>query len=94
MEKLKQAAQEDGYFDEVKGKIDELGKTLAADKANDLVKNRKDIEELLRTEIVGRYYYQKGRIVANLKNDPDLNRAFEILLNTNGKDEYRKILGK
>ena len=94
LEKLKQAAQDDGYFDEVKGKIDELGKTLAADKANDLVKNRKDIEELLRTEIVGRYYYQKGRIVANLKNDPDLNCAFEILLNTNGKDEYRKILGK
>ncbi len=94
LKKLKQAAQDDGYFDEVKGKIDELEKTLAADKANDLVKNRKDIEELLRTEIVGRYYYQKGRIVANLKNDPDLNRAFEILLNTNGKDEYRKILGK
>ena len=73
---------------------DEVEKTLAADKANDLVKNRKDIEELLRSEIVGRYYYQKGRIVANLKNDPDLNRAFEILLNTNGKDEYHKILGK
>ena len=94
LEKLKQAAQDDGYLDEVKGKIDELEKTLAADKANDLVKNRKDIEELLRSEIVGRYYYQKGRIVANLKNDPDLNRAFEILLNTNGKDEYHKILGK
>ena len=94
LEKLKQAAKDDGYFDEVKGKIDELEKTLAADKANDLVKNRKDIEELLRSEIVGRYYYQKGRIVANLKSDPDLNRAFEILLNTNGKDEYHKILGK
>ena len=94
LEKLKQAAKDDGYFGEVKGKIDELEKTLAADKANDLVKNRKDIEELLRSEIVGRYYYQKGRIVANLKNDPDLNRAFEILLNTNGKDEYHKILGK
>lgn len=94
LEELKQAAKDDGYFDEVKGKIDELEKTLAADKANDLVKNRKDIEELLRSEIVGRYYYQKGRIVANLKNDPDLNRAFEILLNTNGKDEYHKILGK
>ena len=94
LEKLKQAAKDDGYFDEVKGEIDELEKTLAADKANDLVKNRKDIEELLRSEIVGRYYYQKGRIVANLKSDPDLNRAFEILLNTNGKDEYHKILGK
>lgn len=94
LKKLIKAAKDDGYYDQIKSKVEELEKTLAADKANDLVKNRKDIEELLRTEIVGRYYYQKGRIIANLKNDPDLNRAFEILLNTNGKDEYRKILGK
>ncbi len=94
LKKLVKAAKDDGYYEQIKSKVDELEKTLAADKANDLVKNRKDIEELLRTEIVGRYYYQKGRIVANLKNDPDLNRAFEILLNTNGKDEYHKILGK
>lgn len=94
LKKLVKAAKDDGYYEQIKSKVGELEKTLAADKANDLVKNRKDIEELLRTEIVGRYYYQKGRIVANLKNDPDLNRAFEILLNTNGKDEYRKILGK
>lgn len=94
LKKLVKAAKDDGYYEQIKSEVDELEKTLAADKANDLVKNRKDIEELLRTEIVGRYYYQKGRIVANLKNDPDLNRAFEILLNTNGKDEYHKILGK
>ena len=94
LKKLVKAAKDDGYYEQIKSKVGELEKTLAADKANDLVKNRKDIEELLRTEIVGRYYYQKGRIVANLKNDPDLNRAFEILLNANGKDEYRKILGK
>ena len=42
---------------------------------------------------MGRYYYQKGRIVAALNDDPDLQRAFEILLNTNGKDEYHSILG-
>ena len=73
--------------------IDLLEKNLAAEKENDLVNNRKDIEELLCSEIVGRYYYQKGRIIASLKNDPDLERAFEILLNTNGKDEYHSILG-
>ena len=69
-----------------------LEKNLAAEKANDLVSNRKDIEELLRSEIVSRYYFQKGRIVASLKDDPDLERAFEILLNTNGQDEYHSIL--
>ena len=56
------------------------------------MKNREEIETFLRAEIVGRYYFQKGRIEVNLQSDPDLERAFEILLNTNGKDEYHTIL--
>ncbi len=92
IEKLKKTAKEEGYLDKMQTQIDLLEKNLAAEKENDLVSNRKDIEELLCSEIVGRYYYQKGRIIASLKNDPDLERAFEILLNTNGKDEYHSIL--
>lgn len=94
VEKLKKMAKEEGYLEQIKPQIEQLEKNLAADKANDLQKNRKDIEELLVSEIVARYYYQKGRIIAALQNDPDLNRAFEILLNTNGKNEYKTILGK
>ena len=93
IEKLKKTAKDEGYLDKIQPQIDQLEKNFAAEKENDLLNNRKDIEELLRSEIVGRYYYQKGRIVANLNDDPDLQRAFEILLNTNGKDEYHSILG-
>ena len=92
IEKLKKAAQEEGYLDKIQPQIDLLEKNFATEKANDLISNRKDIEELLCSEIVSRYYYQKGRIIASLQNDPDLRRAFEILLNTNGKDEYHSIL--
>ncbi len=92
IEKLKKTAKDEGYLDKIKPQIESLEKNLAAEKDNDLISNRKDIEELLRSEIVGRYYYQKGRIVASLNDDPDLKRAFEILLNTNGKDEYHSIL--
>ena len=92
IEKMKQAAKDEGYLDKIKPQLDLLEKNLTAEKDNDLLNNRKDIEELLRAEIVGRYYYQKGRIVAGLQNDPDLQRAFEILLDTNGKDEYHSIL--
>lgn len=92
VEKLKKMAKEEGYLEQIKPQIEKLEKDLAADKANDLQKNRKDIEELLVSEIVSRYHFQKGRIVASLQNDPDLERAFEILLNTNGKDEYHSIL--
>ena len=90
--KLKKVAKEEGYLDKIQPQIDLLEKNFAAEKENDLLSNRKDIEELLRSEIVSRYYYQKGRIIASLKDDPDLTRAFEILLNTNGKDEYHSIL--
>ena len=92
IEKLKKTAKDEGYLDKIQPQIDQLEKNFAAEKENDLLNNRKDIEELLRSEIVGRYYYQKGRIVAALDDDPDLKRAFEILLNTNGKDEYHSIL--
>ena len=92
IEKLKKAAKEEGYLDKIQPQIDLLEKNLAAEKDNDLINNRKDIEELLRSEIVSRYYFQKGRIVSALQTDPDLDRAFEILLNTNGKDEYHSIL--
>ena len=50
---------------------------------------KKDIEELLRLEIVGRYYYQVGRIIASLENDEDLEEAFKILLD---KNRYQSIL--
>ena len=92
IEKLKKTAKDEGYLDKIKPQIEALEKNLAAEKDNDLLSNRKDIEELLRSEIVGRYYYQKGRIIASLNDDPDLKRAFEILLNTNGKDEYHSVL--
>ena len=92
IEKLKKTAKEEGYLDKIMPQIETLEKNLAAEKDNDLLNNRKDIEELLRSEIVGRYYYQKGRIISSLNDDPDLKRACEILLNTNGKDEYHSIL--
>ena len=92
IEKLKKVAKEEGYLDKIQPQIELLEKNFAAEKENDLINNRKDIEELLRSEIVGRYYFQKGRIIASLNDDPDLKRAFEILLNTNGKDEYHSIL--
>ena len=92
IEKLKKTAKDEGYLDKIQPQIELLEKNLAAEKDKDLLNNRKDIEELLRSEIEGRYYYQKGRIIASLNDDPDLKRAFEILLNTNGKDEYHSIL--
>ena len=86
---LKKMAKEEGYLESIGTQIEALENKLLADKENDLVKNRTDIEDLLRLEIVSRYYYQVGRIEASLTNDDDLNEAFDILLN---KERYESIL--
>ena len=82
-------AKEEGYLESIGKEIENLEKKLLADKENDLIKNRKDLEYLLSMEIVSRYYYQVGRIEASLLNDDDLQEAFNILLD---KQRYETIL--
>lgn len=89
LEELKKKAKSEGYYESISAQLEDLEKQLKADKENDLTKNRADIEDLLRLEIVGRYYYQVGRIVASLENDPDLKEAFDILLD---QQRYQSIL--
>jgi len=43
----------------------------------------------LTDEIVTRYYYQKGAVVASLKNDTDLKNALALL---SVKADYDKVL--
>ena len=89
LDDLKKCAEAEGYLESIRPQMESLEKQLQADKENDLIKNRKDIEDLLRLEIVGRYYYQVGRIVASLEQDEDLQEAFHILLD---KQRYESIL--
>ncbi len=62
---------------------------MADGKKEDLNKYKKQIEELLKLEIVTRYYYQKGKIEAALQNDPQLKDAIAIL---NDGEKYSAIL--
>ena len=39
------------------------------------------IEEVLKNEIVARYYFQTGRYVASLNDDPYVKKALEVLNN-------------
>ena len=91
-EVLVETAKFEGYYDNIKPQLDILENELKNHKDNDLINNRKEISEILKMEIVGRYYFQKGKIISTLKDDVELNRAVEILLNTNGQNEYETLL--
>ncbi|MBR6774523.1 MAG: PDZ domain-containing protein [Bacteroidales bacterium] len=91
-DELVETAKTEGYYDNIKEQLDILEEELRSHKDNDLINNKEEISEILKMEIVGRYYFQKGKIISSLKDDPELNRAVEILLDSNGDNEYENIL--
>lgn len=87
---LKETAKIEGYAnDSINAQFEILEKMLKHNLNRDLDNNRKEISELLANEIIKRYYYQKGQIIENLKNDNALDSAAVIL---NDLNAYRKIL--
>ena len=89
IQELEKIAKLEGYLDDIQPILDQTVTKIEEEKAKDLINNREEIEQMLKYEIVSRYYYQKGRIIANLEDDPELKRAFEIILN---QEEYNNIL--
>jgi carboxyl-terminal processing protease len=86
---LKIAAEEEQYFSAIKEDYERLQHKLLTEKENDLVKFKKEISYILRSEIVSRYYYQKGQIEVMLEEDPELAKAIDVL---HDSKQYRLIL--
>jgi len=62
---------------------------VAKDKQGDLSKHKEEIRELLKLEIITRYYYQKGKVIASLKNDPDIAEGIRVI---NDPQLYQSVL--
>jgi len=89
IQKLKEIAESESYLEAVQPELKQLESELIENKQKDILKHRAEIEELLNIEIVTRYFYQKGKIIAALQHDPELKQAFEILLN---QKQYKSLL--
>ncbi len=88
-EKLEEAAKEEGYFDTAGDVFTQLKKTLELDVARDLDNFRDEVEVLLGTELVKRYYFQAGAIQFNLQDDEVLKIAQETI---NDGQKYHGLL--
>ncbi|MGQ9847397.1 MAG: S41 family peptidase, partial [Bacteroidales bacterium] len=86
---LTESLKKDKYYDLAKTDLEHLKKQIEANKQNDFKFFENEIKLLLFEEIAERYFFQKGRILAMLKNDPLIKEAKEVLENT---DYYKKIL--
>ena len=91
LKELKDVAKEENYYEALSQNIEQLEAQLKKDKADDLTKFRKEISEMLKAEILVRYYYAAGRLEGSLITDPDVLKACEVLKD---KDLYNKTLKK
>jgi carboxyl-terminal processing protease len=91
LKKMKETAVKEGYFEEIKADYEDMISKVTPSKERDLMKFKAEISEILENEIISRYFFQKGRTVASLKNDIMVQRALEVLTNVT---EYNTILKK
>jgi carboxyl-terminal processing protease len=89
IERIRGSAEREGYLEAVQPLIATLEEGVREEKLHDIDKHRSEIQLLLQLEIISRYYYQKGKLIANLKSDTEIKRALEILRN---KELYASIL--
>ena len=89
LKSLKEMAEFEGYLSDASAEFEALEKKLQHNLERDLDHFAPVIKEMIAQEVVKRYYYQKGIIIQQLKDDPDLKEALRLL---NAPEEYRKIL--
>ena len=89
LEKLKANAIRENYFEAISEDYKALKAKILHDKQADLITFKDEVKLILKDEIVARYYYQRGRIVTSLKDDPEIAKAMELL---ERNDSYLAIL--
>ena len=86
---LIETAKRERYFEGAQNEFAALEKGLTLNLNLDLGKFSDEIRDLLKDEIVSRYYYQKGAIIAALGSDTEIKRVLSVL---NSPAEYGAIL--
>lgn len=88
LDSLVAKTKKERYYEHAQAQIEALRKELAPDRSEELMRFRADIEEVMKNELVSRYYYQTGRAKAAMATDPYVRQAIGLL---NG-DQYTGIL--
>lgn len=79
LKNLKEMAEFEGYLTDASEEFKALEKKLTHNLDRDLDHFSKDIKSMIAVEIIKRYYFQRGSIIQQLKDDDDLKEAVKIL---------------
>lgn len=91
MEDLKEVAEDEKYFEDISVLYENMKKKIEEEKSTELQKYKAEISDYLASEIISRYYFQKGKYVDMLRCDPEISAAKQLLLD---QPRYKSILGQ
>lgn len=91
LKELLDVARKDKCDEDILNQLDAMKLKIEDDKKNDLYKFKDEISEVLLSEIIVRYYNQKGRIEAYINHDPEVSQAITLLHDIK---KYNDILKK
>ena len=73
------SAKREKYYELAEAEFSSLEEKLSHNNLKDLKTFEKEIRQILTEEIVNHYYFQAGRILSQIQEDPQLNKATEII---------------
>lgn len=95
---LRTEAEKEKQLNEVKADLDNIKEKLITARKEDLMTHKAEIKRVLETQIVSRYYYEKGRIVQAFQYDKEIGAAKSVLSNSTkmlailkGEGNYKTI---
>lgn len=91
LEKLKKEAEKEKMISAIQTDIKMIENKIESEKKNELLKHKEAIADIIEKEIVGRYFYQKGKIQVGLKNDKEIKEAVAVI---NDSKHYKELLNQ
>ncbi|HDN58688.1 MAG: peptidase S41 [Bacteroidetes bacterium] len=73
------SAKREKYYEFAEAEFSSLEEKLSHNNLKDLETFEKEIRQILTEEIVNHYYFQAGRILSQIQEDPQLYKATEII---------------
>jgi carboxyl-terminal processing protease len=89
LEELRESAEDEMYLEAIAAELETLEEKLGHDKKSDVEQFAEEIRHELETEIVGRYYLQRGAIEASFRYDTDLEAALALF---DDAEQYSALL--
>lgn len=80
LQNLIKLAKFEGYYDDAKPEFDAIAKKLKHDISKDLDYNERVIRQLIESDLVAAYYYQRGSVENSLRSDKQYKAAVDLLL--------------